>query len=79
MSDFQEMAKEHMALVEKIEMILRGQKLDNVVPTLASFLAEAGYMTGMDKKEFSTFVVGAIDRMYLAAEKAEQDPQGGMQ
>lgn len=76
MNDFKRLAQEHLRLVQKIEDALEGEHLDNVVPTLTTFLAEAGWMSGMEKKRFITHVVDSIDRMFAAAERAEKNNEG---
>lgn len=65
----QSMAKEYATLMHKVEDALEGEDLDCVVPMLATLLAEAGWMSGMDKKSFITYVVGSIDRGFLEMER----------
>lgn len=54
-------------LMDKIDDVLHGEELDTVVPILLTFLATAGYLSGMDKKRFVTHVVEGIDRMFERA------------
>lgn len=49
-----------------IDKSLHGHEIDDVVPVLCSFLAQAGYLSGMEKKAFVSFVVDSIDKIYAA-------------
>lgn len=62
-------------LMDKIDDALHGQSIDDVVPLLLTFLATAGYLSGMEKKMFIAFVVEAIDRMYERAEQRGTDDE----
>lgn len=53
-------------LFNEIDKSLHGYEIDNIVPVLCSFLAQAGYMSGMEKKAFVSFVVDSIDKIYAA-------------
>lgn len=56
--------QEFGGLMEKVEDLLQGEKLDNVVPALTTLLGEAGWMSRMSKKEFIEFVTEALDSTY---------------
>lgn len=51
-------------LFNAIDKSLHGHEIDDVVPVLCSFLAQAGYLSGMEKKAFVSFVVDSIDKLY---------------
>ena len=63
------MDEDYVELVNKIDEVLDGVDIEQIVPALTTFLAKAGYMSGMDKKNFVAFVVDSIDRMYERAGK----------
>ena len=56
--------QEFGGLMEKVEDLLQGEKLDNVVPALTTLLGEAGWMSRMSKQEFVKYVSEAIDATY---------------
>lgn len=58
--------QEFGGLIEKVESILKGEKLDNVVPVLTTLLGEAGWMSRMPKQEFVKYVSEALDATYDA-------------
>lgn len=56
--------KEYQELIDKIDEALDGKSIDLVAPALMTFLARAGYLSGMPKRRFITHVVESIDRMF---------------
>jgi hypothetical protein len=60
------MMDESEKLFNEIDATLHGYEINDVVPVLCSFLAQAGYMSGMEKKAFVSFVVDSIDKIYAA-------------
>lgn len=63
------MTKTYEELFTAVDHALDGYELDDVVPVLSSFLAQAGYLSGMNKREFVSFVVNSIDKIYAAKEE----------
>ena len=60
------MMEAYEELFNAIDKSLHGHEIDDVVPVLCSFLAQAGYLSGMEKKTFVSFVVDTIDKIYAA-------------
>ena len=60
------MMEAYEELFNAIDKSLHGHEIDDVVPVLCSFLAQAGYLSGMEKKTFVSFVVDSIDKIYAA-------------
>lgn len=58
------MTQAYEKLFNAVDQSLHGHELDDVVPVLCSFLAQAGYLSGMEKKAFVSFVVDTIDKIY---------------
>ena len=63
------MDEEYLKLVDKIDEALDDATLELIVPALSTFLARAGYLSGMEKKAFISFVVNSIDRMFDRAQR----------
>jgi hypothetical protein len=61
--------KEFSGLMESIEDLLQGEKLDNIVPALVTLLGEAGWMSGMGKESFVEYVKNAVEDTYVVMEK----------
>lgn len=55
--------------MEKVEDLLQGEKLDNVVPALVTLLGEAGWMSGMSKEGFVKYVANSVEDTYTVMEE----------
>ena len=56
--------KEFGGLMDRIEEVLQGERLHNVVPALVTLLGEAGWMSEMPKQDFVEFVKESVDATY---------------
>ena len=63
------MDDEYLKLIDKIDNALDGANIELIVPALSTFLARAGYLSGMEKKRFVAHVVNSIDRMFDRAQR----------
>ena len=68
------MEEEYLKLVDKIDEALDDATIELIVPALATFLGRAGYLSGMEKNMFISFVVNSIDRMF---DRAQRQGVGG--
>lgn len=58
------MTEKEEELMDRIDDALHGENIETIVPVLLTFLATAGYLSGMEKKRFIAHVVEGIDRMF---------------
>ena len=69
--------KEFGGLMDRIEEILEGEKLHNVVPALVTLLGEAGWMSDMPKQDFMEFVKESVDATYDVMEATHGEGSAG--
>lgn len=59
------------ALHDKVNTLLLGHDVDNIIPVLACMLAHAGYLSESNAETLKNFMAETIDSYY-----EEQGPQG---
>ena len=55
---------EYNNLLDKLQDVLDGQLLDDVIPALTALLSSAIFESGMEKKVTIAYVVNAIDKRF---------------
>ena len=68
-TEYEKIRKRYDNLVDKIQDVLDGQLLDDVIPALTAVLSSAVFESGVDKKIAVSYVVNSIDRQFEAREK----------
>lgn len=63
----------YLKLLHQLEDTLEDEELDNIVPALTTLLAQAGWLSTRDKKNFVAYVVNAIDRTYEVMNKKRRN------
>jgi hypothetical protein len=63
----------YLKLLHQLEDTLEDEELDNIVPALTTLLAQAGWLSTRDKKNFVAYVVNAIDRTYEVMDKKRRN------
>lgn len=60
---------EYNNLLDKLQDVLDGQLLDDVIPALTALLSSAIFESGMEKKVTIAYVVDAIDKRFAKGKK----------
>lgn len=60
---------EYNNLLDKLQDVLDGQLLDDVIPALTALLSSAIFASGMEKKVTIAYVVDAIDKRFAKGKK----------
>jgi hypothetical protein len=55
---------EYDRLLDRLQDVLDGQLLDDVIPALTALLSSAIFESGMEKKVTIAYVVNAIDKRF---------------
>ena len=57
---------QYQGLVQRLDEVLHGSELDDVIPALVMFTATAGVLGGVDKKVLLSFFADTLDKTYGA-------------
>ena len=57
---------QYQGLVQRLDEVLHGSELDDVIPALVMFTATAGALGGVDKKVLLSFFADTLDKTYGA-------------
>lgn len=65
--------QEYLRVVDKIQSAMHGEDIDNLVPALATCLAQVGAEFAPNKQRFVAYVVNTIDNLYDHCRKGMSD------
>jgi hypothetical protein len=65
-------SKEYLKLVDELQDVLFGKKLDDVIPALSTILAFAFVASEQDKKQCVYYIVNTIDYAFQKSEDMEE-------
>lgn len=66
-------AENYLRVVDKIQAAMHGENIDDLVPALATCLAQVGAEFAPNKQRFVAYVVSTIDNLYDHCRKEMSD------
>jgi hypothetical protein len=69
-------SKAYLELTDKLQDLLVGKKLDDVIPALSTVLAFAFVASEQDKKQCVYYIVNTIDYAFQKSEKDKEKLNG---
>jgi len=66
-------AENYLRVVEKIQHSMNGEMIDDLIPALATCLAQLGAEHAPNKQKFVAYVVSTIDNLYDKCKKGMSD------